>query len=85
MKTSLLVIALISALGSTSFAASPKSWTFTYKPKAKDSFALTFNAETKQEAFKVASKACFHKLTNGQYPGEEKGLEYIDICANPKM
>lgn len=92
MKTSLLTIALVSALGSTSFAASQpsgsaslKQWTFTYKPKAKDSFALTFNAETKQEAFKVASKACFHKLTNGQYPGEEKGLEYIDICANPKM
>ncbi len=84
MKTALLTIALVSALGSTSFAAS-KNWTFTYKPKAKDSFALTFNAETKQEAFKVASKACFHKLTNGQYPGEEKGLEYIDICANPKM
>ena len=84
MKTTLLLFAVVSALGSTSFAA-PKAWSFTYKPKAKDSFTLTMQAETKQEAFKVASKSCFQKLTNGEYPGEEKGLEYIDICANPKM
>ncbi len=84
MKTSLLSFALVTILGSTVMAAS-KDWTFTYKPKAKDSFTLTLQAESKQEAFKVASKACFQKLTNGEYPGEEKGLDYIDICANPKM
>ncbi|MES2803081.1 MAG: hypothetical protein V4654_11355 [Bdellovibrionota bacterium] len=82
MKTSLLSFALVTILGSTVMAAS-KDWTFTYR--AKDSFTLTLQAETKQEAFKVASKACFQKLTNGEYPGEEKGLDYIDICANPKM
>lgn len=84
MKTALLSLALVTILSSVSMAA-PKDWTFTYKPKAKDSFALTFKADSKQEAFKVASKACFQKLTNGEYPGDEKGLEYIDICANPKM
>lgn len=84
MKTSLLSFALVTILGSTVMAA-PKAWTFTYKPKAKDSFTLTLQADSKQEAFKVASKACFQKLTNGEYPGEEKGLDYIDICANPKM
>ncbi len=84
MKTSILTFALVTMLGSFTMAAS-KDWTFTYKPKAKDSFTLTLQAESKQEAFKVASKACFQKLTNGEYPGEEKGLDYIDICANPKM
>lgn len=33
---------------------------------------------------KTAAKACFNKLTNGKYPGEERGLEIIDACANPK-
>jgi uncharacterized glyoxalase superfamily protein PhnB len=84
MKTSLLTFALVTILGSTVMAAS-QTWTFNYKPKSKESFTLTMQAETKQEAFKVASKACFQKLTNGVYPGEETGLEYIDICANPKM
>lgn len=84
MRTSLLSFALATTLGSIAMAA-PTAWAFTYKPKAQEAFTLTLKAETKQEAFKTASKACFHKLTNGEYPGEEKGLEYIDICANPKM
>jgi hypothetical protein len=84
MKTNLLTIAIITLMGSMTLAA-PKQWTFTYKPKQQKSFPLTFTAETKADAFKLASKACFQRLTNGQYPGEEKGLEYIDVCANPKM
>lgn len=84
MKTALLSFTLVSILGSVSLAAS-KSYTFTYKPKRAESFALTTQAESKEAAFKVASKACFQKLTKGEYPGEEKGLEYIDTCANPKM
>ncbi len=84
MKTALLSFALVTILGSVSLAAS-KSYTFTYKPKAAESFALTTQAESREAAFKVASKACFQKLTKGEYPGEEKGLEYIDTCANPKM
>lgn len=40
MKTILLLFAVVSALGSTSFAA-PKDWSFTYHPKAKDTFTLT--------------------------------------------
>lgn len=33
--------------------------------------------------FKMASAKCFFKLTGGVYPGAEKGLDIIDICANP--
>ncbi len=33
--------------------------------------------------FGPASKMCFNKLTGGVYPGEEKGLDIIDICVNP--
>ena len=38
-----------------------------------------------EEAFKSASHECFQQLTGGKYPGEEKGLDIIDICANPKI
>lgn len=34
--------------------------------------------------YKAASKKCFNLLTQGKYPGEEKGLDIIDVCANPK-
>ncbi len=40
---------------------------------------MTIEAKT----FKIASRECFKILTRGVYPGEEKGLDYIDICANP--
>ena len=34
--------------------------------------------------YKSAAKKCFRQLTGGIYPGEEKGLDIIDICANIK-
>lgn len=38
----------------------------------------------KASSFKIAAHLCYNTLTNGKYPGEERGLEIIDICANPK-
>lgn len=34
--------------------------------------------------YKQAANICFKRLTNGVYPGEERGLDIIDICSNPK-
>lgn len=36
------------------------------------------------KSFKDASIKCFDKLTENSYPGEERGLDIIDLCANPK-
>ena len=33
--------------------------------------------------FKTAARLCFNRYTKGKYPGEEKGLEIIDVCVNP--
>ncbi len=64
--------------------AAQKSYTFEYKASAKNTFKIQKLALSQDEAFKLAAKECFNKLTGGKYPGEEKGLDYIDICANPK-
>lgn len=80
-------IILISIFVASSAIAAPtnKSYSFQFKsPKAKP-FAITQKASSKEEAYKLAAKECFKKLTNNIYPGEQKGLEIIDICANPKM
>lgn len=95
MKTILfLSIALTTATG---FAVpistqKVKAYSFQYKiPKSKNfaaqqvEFSISKQATTKELAYKAAASDCFKKLTNNQYPGEEKGLEIIDICANPKM
>ena len=62
-----------------------KSWLFNYKDLSKKSFQIKKTANSYEEAFKSASRECFQQLTAGKYPGEEKGLDIIDICANPKI
>lgn len=58
--------------------------TYSFKFKSLNSPISTV-AATKEAAYKIAAKECFNKLTGGKYPGEEKGMDIIDICANPKM
>jgi hypothetical protein len=87
MKTSLLISVLFT--GAMAFAApstnAAKPYSFQFKaPKAKP-FSITQVAASKEVAYKLAANECFKKLTGNKYPGEEKGLEIIDICANPKM
>ncbi len=86
MKTTLLIVAFltsISALAATS-PSSAKDYNFVFK-SGKESFTVKRSAASKEVAYKLAAKDCFQKLTGGKYPGEERGLDIIDICANPKM
>lgn len=55
-------------------AVPAKAHTFTYKN------GRTVNAKD----FREAARICYMKETNGVYPGEIRGLEVIDMCANPK-
>jgi hypothetical protein len=86
MKSALFISVLFTALSAFSATTSPtKSYSFQYKAAKLKPFAITQTAATKDEAYKLAARECFKKLTGNHYPGEEKGLEIIDICANPKM
>lgn len=86
MKQTLFITVLFTGLiswGAT--GASGKSYNFQYKlPQAK-TLTITQAAANQEEAYKLAARECFKKLTQNQYPGEQQGLEIIDICANPKM
>lgn len=54
-----------------------------YTFKYRENVVVTVNEPNKYKAFKLASKMCYNNLTKGVYPGEERGLEIIDICVNP--
>lgn len=87
MKT--IALATIIALSGSFAYAAPEAKATEFKfvfsePKAKP-FSIKMKAATKEDAFKLAAKECFQKLTGGKYPGEERGLDIIDVCANPKM
>ncbi len=84
MKTIFLLAVLITGINAFS-APQPQServFNFKFKSIAKP---ISKKATTKEDAFRLAAKECFTQLTGGRYPGEEKGLDIIDICANPKM
>ncbi len=66
-------------------AEAAKSYVFQFKASQAKIFSITQKANSREVAFKLAATECFRKLTGDKYPGEEKGLEIIDICANPKM
>lgn len=86
MKT--LILVLTSCLAVNAFAnTSAKSavYSFKYKAPQMKAFQISRTAANRDEAFRLAAQDCYKKLTNNQYPGEEKGLQIIDICANPKI
>jgi hypothetical protein len=85
MKTIFFALALIAGLNAFSAVPQPateKTYTFQFKAIK---LPIVKKAHSKNEAFKLAARECYTKLTGGKYPGEEKGLDIIDICANPKM
>ena len=49
-----------------------------------ESFEYTQASKSYEEAYERAAKACFNHFKNGQHLSEEKGLDIIDVCANPR-
>ena len=82
MKTIFLIAALLTGLNAVAATKTEKAYSFQFK-SIKQPISKT--AVSKEAAFKLAARECFTQLTGGRYPGEEKGLDIIDICANPKM
>lgn len=83
-----LLTSLVLVYSTIALSAGPtnqQKFSFQYKTKQFKSFTVVRTAASKEEAFRLAAKDCYRQLTNNKYPGEEKGLEIIDICANPKI
>ncbi len=87
MKAVLTITLLLSSLSGFSALAAPtptKDFKFVFK-SGTQSFEIKKKAASQESAFKLAAKECYSTLTGGTYPGEERGMDIIDICANPKM
>jgi hypothetical protein len=62
-----------------SLAMASQTKTYIYKDLNNNTFQI------KSGDFKSAAKQCFDKLTGGKYQGEEKSLDIIDHCVNPRI
>ncbi len=84
MKTIFLIAVVMTGLNTFAATTSNTEKVYLFKFQGIQQ-PISMKAFSKEAAFKLAAKECFSKLTGGKYPGEEKGLDIIDICANPKM
>lgn len=86
MKT-LLMIAFL-AFSCTSFAwnspgHSGKEYTFKFKLNGQ-SFETTQTAASYDDAYRVAAQKCFTHYKGSGRVSESRGLDIIDVCANPR-
>ena len=94
MKKAALLALALSAFASSSFAwvstptaSKEYSFKFTLKDTATKQDKIWQHKETApsyEEAFEKAAMACYRYYKNGQRLTEERGLDIIDTCANPR-
>lgn len=83
----LLTIALLtvscSSFAWTSKGAPTKEFTFKYKLSGQV-FEVKRSAASYEEAFEVAADTCFKHFKGEGQVSEDRGLDIIDVCANPR-
>lgn len=77
------VFGLIPAIILCLFTCQPKAKADTFTFKYKNGLQVSAEGKDYLEARSKASKTCFQNITKGIFPGDEEGLEFIDICTNP--
>lgn len=78
-----VILTVASRLGVFGIAASVLAVLLIVNSGKAATFEYVDGTKIESNDFRTAARLCFLKLTKGKYPGEQKGLEYIDICANP--
>jgi hypothetical protein len=86
MKT-LLTIAIL-AFSCSSFAwiskdAAAKEYTFKFNLKGS-TYEVTHKGGSYEDAYQVAAQKCFTHYKDGKKVSEDRGLDIIDVCANPR-
>lgn len=86
MKT--IVFLSIMTLSCSSFAwtsrdAAGKEYTFKYKLSGT-TLEIKRTAPSYEDAYEQAAQQCFNYFKNGQRVSESRGLDIIDVCANPR-
>lgn len=88
MKKYLLAILLVSVYYSSSFAfvsttPSEKLYKFKYNIQGQ-TLQYEQKAQSYEDAMEKVAVQCFKELKGHGRVSEEKGLDIIDICANPR-
>ncbi len=83
----LLMINLMFAITTPSLALSytdsSKDYTFKYQMSG-EKLEITRSADSYEEAYEQAAQQCFKHFKGTGSLSEDKGLDIIDVCANPR-
>ncbi len=84
MKKMTLIVMLLAC--SSAFASLKKeAQEFKFKFNFKgDIYQYSQKSESFERAYELAAKACYKHYKAGQKLSEDKGLDIIDVCANPR-
>lgn len=63
--------------------ASASEYSFVYRFE-KELLELKIEGESYEVAYDRAALKCFKHFKRGQFLKEERGLDIIDVCANPR-
>lgn len=85
-KTLLLVILGYSCSSFGWLATSPKQSTYTFKFQySGEVLEIRKPASSYEDAFDQAAQECFRHFKGAGRISEDKGLDIIDVCANPRI
>jgi hypothetical protein len=88
MKMRMLALAAIiftTASAQAWVSTNPKDQLYSFKFHMKgETYEYQQSANTYEEAFSNAAKACFSHFKAGRHLSEDDGLDIIDVCANPR-
>lgn len=93
--TQVLLTAVVLSLGFSAVASETRDFHFTFEhkiegkrtmraPLSVSKYEFKTQADTWEDAFKEAAKACYKHFKDGRSLSEDEGLDIIDTCANPR-
>jgi len=62
---------------------SQKVYSFKFKMQ-NETFEVSQKSASYEEAFERAAKDCYRHFKGGRRLSEDRGLDIIDVCANPR-
>lgn len=81
----LAVMTVLSFQAKAWISTNPKDQLYSFKFHLKgETYEYQQAANTYEEAFTKAAKACYSHYKSGRHLSEDDGLDIIDVCANPR-
>lgn len=86
MKTIISTLILLISVQSFAWVTTPtieKEYNFKFKFE-QEVFEYSTKSPSYEDAFEKAAQACFSHYKHGRRVSMERGVDIIDVCANPR-